>query len=29
MSAFRDAGFVEVVRRSERRPIMRWAAGES
>lgn len=29
ISAFRDAGFVEVVRRSERKPIMRWVAGDS
>ncbi len=27
IAAFRDAGFVEVARRSERRPIMRWVAG--
>ncbi|HVN54381.1 MAG TPA: GNAT family N-acetyltransferase [Anaerolineaceae bacterium] len=27
-SAFRSAGFIEVARRSETRPLMRWSAGE-
>jgi hypothetical protein len=28
VSAFRKAGFVEVLRRSEARPIMRYSGGE-